>query len=63
MLELCMERCIGDPSLSEAELRAAAKEWVAKTQAMPGLIPQVNPAKGILRKLLGVQSVNVCLLW
>ncbi len=43
-----MERCIGDPSQSEAELRAAAKDWVAKTQLLPGLIQEANPAKGIL---------------
>jgi hypothetical protein len=47
-----MERCIGDPSLSEAELRTAAKNWVAKTQLLPGLIPDVNPAKGILCEFL-----------
>jgi len=63
LLELCMERCVGDPSHTDMELRRAAKTWMSRVEALSPLIKeaegdfQVCPFRARLA-LLGVQAVE-----
>jgi hypothetical protein len=48
LVQFCMDRCIGDPALSDEDLIKSAKTWLRQTEAIPSIIKEADPENNIL---------------